>query len=87
MSVRWIPLSTNSDWRITNQEKYLKDKCVKRVYFRKHSSAWDHDHCEFCHNKFDSDTQEAFCTLDEYHWICEKCFIDFQTIFNWQVVD
>jgi hypothetical protein len=27
----------------------------------------------------------GYCTEDEYHWICERCFQDFHKRFNWRV--
>jgi hypothetical protein len=24
--------------------------------------------------------------LDEYHWICNKCFDDFKDLFEWRIV-
>jgi len=28
---------------------------------------------------------EGYCTLDDYHWICGKCFDDFKELFGWRV--
>jgi transposase len=30
---------------------------------------------------------EGYATLDDYHWICERCFQDFHGQFRWTVVD
>ena len=27
-----------------------------------------------------------YCTIDNYHWICENCFNDFKDMFKWTVV-
>ena len=29
---------------------------------------------------------EGYCTLDEYHWIGDKCFNDFKELFEWRIV-
>lgn len=44
-----------------------------------------HEHCEFCGEKAQTDEPCTFyCTKDLQHWICEKCFQDFQENFHWQ---
>jgi len=30
---------------------------------------------------------EGYTTLDEYRWICDACFQDFQEMFGWVVND
>lgn len=74
----------NNDWRLTNQEKYLMNVALKRkVYDGK-----DHDHCEFCYDKFgynDDNLKLGYCTEDNYRWICEKCYADFKQMFNFRV--
>ena len=76
------------DWRLQGQEKYLKGvTLILRDYYLYHPD-WDHDHCAFCWAKFslyDGDLKRGYSTEDGYHWICEKCFNDFQHIFNWSV--
>ncbi|MDR2192107.1 MAG: hypothetical protein LBO62_04450 [Endomicrobium sp.] len=79
----------NNDWRLQGQE-YLMN--VELIYskFKKPSLEWDHEHCSFCWDKFseyDGTLHEGYCTLDQYHWICEKCFSDFKEMFNWKVID
>ena len=45
-----------------------------------------HEHCEFCWEKALTDKSCTFyCTEDMYYWVCEECFQDFQSKFNWQV--
>ena len=79
-------MSDKLDWRLTNQIDYLKDKLLKHVNFKRYSDSWDHEHCEFCFEKFNDETKKGYCTLDNYHWICEKCFDDFKDMFNWKMV-
>ncbi len=85
-------IKITSDWRLTNQENYLKNKELTFQRWEKlKGSTSDHDHCAFCFAKFtDRDDikdslQEGYCTKDRYHWICEKCFGDFKDRFNWQI--
>ena len=78
-----------SDWRITNQEAYLKDQLLYHRKYSMYSQEWDHDHCEFCFERFSENDQETnigYCTKDKYYWICEECFNDFKEMFNWSVV-
>ena len=77
-----------NDWRFQGQDKYLMN--VQLMLSKFDNSVRDHDHCDFCSEKFsemDGDLHEGYCTLDKYHWICEKCFNDFKDMFNWQVVN
>lgn len=75
-------MSNINDWRLTNQENYLKGvSLIHTVY--KRNSVNNHDHCEFCWKEFSIEDDSAYCTIDKYHWICEKCFSDFKEIFGW----
>ena len=77
------------DWRLTNQMNYLYRATLKKVDF-KGTATNDHEHCEFCWEKFGVNEglqKSGYCTLDEYHWICEQCFQDFQEQFEWKVVE
>ena len=76
----------NNDWRLMNQENYLKGK---ELYYINYNMVeeHDHDHCAFCMEKFYSTKQKGYCTTDYYHWICEKCYEDFKDIFNWVVIE
>lgn len=79
----------DKDWRLQGQEKYLfGKKLIHKNYFDRTNQS-DHDHCEFCNEKFsDSDIGcllAGFATIDNYHWICEKCFDDFKSEFEWAI--
>jgi hypothetical protein len=81
-------MTNKNDWRLINQEKFLKDKTLKSADYKPYSEKWNHDHCAFCQAAFslyDNDLQKGYCTLDNYHWICEECFNDFKEMFNWSV--
>lgn len=76
-----------NDWRFTGQDKYLH--YVKLKWSKFDSAIRDHDHCEFCFEKFSqnkNDLHEGYCTVDKYYWICEKCYNDFKHMFNWEIV-
>jgi hypothetical protein len=79
-----------NDWRLTNQERYLKGVALRWQPYSPASPGNDHDHCEFCFAKFmhngGPDTLvEGFATSDRYRWICKTCFDDFADLFEWQV--
>jgi len=78
------------DWRLTNQERYLKGVTLFRRLYASSSPNNDHDHCEFCGAKFmrdggDEALVEGYSTQDGYRWICKACFEDFRTRFGWSV--
>ena len=77
------------DWRLTNQKKYLYRATLKKRLF-KPSENNDHEHCSFCWSKFGSGSdnlKEGYCTVDEYHWICDDCFKDFLEQFEWTIIE
>lgn len=76
-----------NDWRLTNQMNYLFRVTLKKAIF-KETAKNDHEHCEFCWDKFGDDKDQlksGYCTLDRYHWICNTCFGDFRKQFEWHV--
>ena len=80
------------DWRLTNQLDYLKGKTLRWKRWIAPRPSWDHDHCDFCMQKFaEGDVpdavQEGYTTEDDYHWICEGCFNDFRELFEWKLID
>ena len=86
-----------SDWRLTNQEKYLKgvSLSLRQFHIRANRPQWDHEHCEFCWAKIVEKNEkgdaelitEAYCTSDGAHWICPRCFADFRRPFDWILTD
>jgi len=81
-------MKESNDWRLLNQERFLKGVSLKHMIWKPYRVGWDHDHCSFCFEKFsqyDGDLHEGYCTLDEYHWICEECFEDFKDMFEWKI--
>jgi len=86
-----------SDWRLTNQENYLKSATLRlsRFEMRPGKPEWDHEHCDFCWAKIVEEKHkregddlliEAYTTEDRHHWVCPKCFEDFREMFQWHVV-
>ena len=78
------------DWRLTNQESYLKGAPLVWQRYAPARPDNDHDHCEFCWAKFmaspDPDVlTEGYCTQDRERWVCQECFDDFVDLFGWQV--
>jgi hypothetical protein len=79
------------DWRIRNQAKYLKAEILKWAKWKTPKPDWDHDHCEFCSQKFSDNpghtnaVKYGYTTADKYYWICKKCFSDFKKLFEWKV--
>jgi hypothetical protein len=77
------------DWRLFGQEKYLKGVTLVYKQYADRKTGTDHDHCEFCFEKF-SDTipdalQAGYAADDDYRWICEKCFQDFKEMFRFKI--
>ncbi len=83
-------MSDAKDWRLTNQERYLKKAVLVWRQYAPEDPANDHDHCEFCGAKFSLSAgtdamSEGYSTPDRYRWICKPCFEDFATLFAWRV--
>lgn len=81
-----------NDWRLTNQDRYLKGIDLIWRPYKPENPTNDHDHCEFCWAKFMSAESvdalhEGYATKDGYRWICKTCFDDFSDMFGWKVGD
>lgn len=79
-----------NDWRLNSQEKYLKGVTLYRKAYVRYSETWEHDHCEFCWDKFMEGSEpdvlhDGYATDDNYRWICQTCFDDFKDLFDWKV--
>lgn len=80
----------SNDWRLQGQDKYLLARELTLKKYADRKTTTDHDHCEFCLDKF-SETildclKTGYTTIDDYHWICEKCFFDFKELFKWTTI-
>jgi len=80
---------TSNDWRITNQEKYLFGAIFQKREYKAISSDWDHDHCRFCWAEFNEDPcvgfTEGYYTESRDSWVCENCYNDFKSIFEFKL--
>lgn len=78
------------DWRLLRgQEEYLHGvELVYRTYTQV-SPSNDHDHCEFCMDKFGLAPEHlhvGYCTTDNSIWVCNKCYDDFKNRFKWVIL-
>ena len=80
-------INQEQDWRLQGQENYLR---LRKLVFKNYSDRThksDHDHCEFCGDKFSELIPESlksgYTTENDYHWICNKCFTDLKDKFEW----
>ncbi|MBO4543121.1 MAG: hypothetical protein J5725_08085 [Bacteroidales bacterium] len=76
------------DWRRQGQDEYLKGIKLYYKKYKAYSEEWDHDHCEFCGEKFSEkgDTLKAgYTTENNYYWICDQCYNDFKDEFEWEI--
>lgn len=82
-------IASPDDWRRQGQERYLKGAKLALKMYHAYRADWDHDHCEFCGEKFSETLQDAlkegYATEDNYSWICRPCFMDFKDEFDWKV--
>ena len=86
MFIKFKMNNQDKDWRLQGQENYLLSKSLVYKNYADKVTKADHDHCEFCSEKF-SDVipdylKSGYTTEDDYHWICEKCFFDFKEQFK-----
>ena len=70
------------DWRIRNQKTYLTNRIFSKKSFIA-SSKWNHEHCQFCFERF-VNGDFAFSCCNGKYWVCEKCFNDFKVGFGWK---
>ena len=80
----------NHDLRLQGQKEYLFGKTLIHKKYVNKTTTTDHDHCEFCSDKFSSIIPdcltEGYTTTDGYHWICQNCFNDFKNHFQWTII-
>ena len=78
------------DWRLQGQDKYLLGKTLYFRQWKAQKQDWDHDHCEFCCDKFSNladGLHVGYTTKDHYYWICTTCYNDFKEMFGWNVIE
>ena len=75
-----------NDWRLKGQEKYLSGKIFQRKLYSQRITITDHDHCEFCNQKFTENLpntlSQGYASEEDYWWVCLVCFQDFQKLLN-----
>ncbi len=81
---------TDDDWRLQGQGRYLTGAHFRRKPYTTRSQRREHDHCEFCWDKFAEENlipgalQEGWPLVgstdfpDDNRWICPPCFEDFR---------
>ena len=79
-------MSISNDWREQGQERYLSGLVFTLKSYLPDGKESDHDHCEFCGQKFSTEVEEAlhrgYVSQDGYRWICEQCMTDFKVKYN-----
>lgn len=74
-----------NDWRYQEQERYLNKLTFSKTNYNP-SENNDHDHCEFCSEKFSNNIpgslKVGWTDKMSYHWICISCFEDFADKLN-----
>ena len=76
----------SDDWRLTGQESYLLFTKVKKILPKEYIDNLEkpelfHEHCSFCWDKVEENKDKKhYCTLDNYHWICNDCYNDFKEL-------
>ena len=77
------------DWRLfKQQEKYMYGILLIKQPYKPQNKNNDHDHCEFCMNKFGfgiDDLHYGYSSEDRSIWVCEQCYEDFKNKFKWKV--
>ena len=74
----------SDDWRLTGQESYLLFTKVKKILPKEYINNLEkpelfHEHCSFCWDKVEENKDKKhYCTLDNYHWICNDCYNDLE---------
>ena len=56
-----------TDWRLQEQEGYLKGVSLSRRRYKKYREGWGHDHCDFCGAKFSEQAEDlrvGYATAD-----------------------
>lgn len=82
------------DWRLRGQEAYLKNVLLYFIPYSPLSERWDHEHCEFCWDKFylhEECLRAGYCTQPQNNsrarWICPECYEDFRELFGWTIAE
>jgi hypothetical protein len=77
-----------SDWRLISQD-HMQGLELEWSAYTIYREGWDHDHCEFCRDKFSvspADLNAGYRTPDRYRWVCRTCFDEFEANFEWKLL-
>jgi len=84
----------DGDWRLMGQQNWLAGRTLRWMQWASPRPGWDHDHCAFCHAEIAAqktdhvDFTAGYVTADDnYTWICQPCFQDFNAVFQWDVIE
>jgi hypothetical protein len=89
-----MPLQDN-DYRLEHHKEYLQGLALHWSLYRQPSATWDHDHCEFCWQRFAEPTSHytdaefwGYVASDGARewWICKTCADDLKGRYEWEVV-
>ena len=79
------------DWRLLRGRiEYLENEELVYHSYTPYDLKRDHDHCEFCMEKFQLDNNNmryGYSIKDNYTWIYEQCYHDFKEMFKWKVIN
>lgn len=86
-------MDITDDWRlIRGQDEYLRGLTFRKTRFVT-VGTYDHDHCEFCWEKFMEDcsgiahcSSEGYLSMDGKFWVCQECFDDFKEILDFHLI-
>lgn len=81
-------MTMQDDWRLLPRHEQLSGVTLIRQPWKPANPQNDHDHCEFCWEKFadyDGCLHAGYSTEDRVIWICDECFCDFKERFKWKV--
>jgi hypothetical protein len=85
----------DDDYRLEWHKDYLQGLRLRWLPYKQPSAAWDHDHCEFCWQRFAEPashyTDAKFIGYVTSNggpdwWICEKCANDLKERYAWELV-
>ena len=81
-------VNQENDSRLLPSHECLQGLTLVHQLWKPANPKNDHDHCEFCWNKFSyyaDCLHTGYSTEDRESWICEVCFEDFKERFQWRV--
>lgn len=87
-----MKFARDEDWRLMGQDKYLFGAIFEFRKYEPPQIDWDHDHCEFCWEKFCANPvegcfHEGYVTKDKKHWVCKDCYEDFRDRFRYNTTN